>query len=67
MEGNFVAKHNKHRAATHRDEKKHLRTVGYTEHYECPSCEGEGIDVDYGGYVNRCWTCKGKGEIAYEI
>ena len=63
MKHNFVAKHNKHRASTHTDKKKHLKTVGNYEVYECPSCEGEGIDFDYDGYVFRCQTCFGKGTV----
>ena len=66
MKGNFVAKHNYNRHKVHTDRMKLLKTYGTQEIYECPSCDGEGIDVDWDGYVGKCSMCKGTGEIIVE-
>lgn len=65
MKDNFVAKHNYNRHRVHTDHMKLLKTYGTQGVYECPSCDGEGIDVDY-DVVNRCSMCKGTGEIVVE-
>jgi DnaJ-class molecular chaperone len=45
---------------------KLVKTYGTTEYYECPSCEGEGIDVEEDGVAYKCPTCRGTGEIVEE-
>lgn len=66
MKDNFVAKHNKHRASTHRDRKVEVKKRGWVEYYVCPYCDGEGVDVDLDFRSFRCYHCGGSGEIIVE-